>query len=244
MTRLSNHAVLTAILLGITTSSTLAGGQFEAVRLVYHEIETGIDPYTVEYTVSKDHVRIDDTSDSSGYIVFDIEGRQVYSVSHHNKSILVIPEYPAPAEKPAFGIDIEYKALDGAPKIAGKTVYNYRVRAGTGTETDASSAICMDIQLVPGLMPDAAKSLQAFQIHMAGRNAASLDNTPEEYRTPCFLIGQIHNQGDYYARGLPIQEWHSSGKSRQLVDFENTTVDASVFDIPADYRQFSIESKN
>lgn len=40
----------------------------------------------------------------------------------------------------------------------------------------------MTIQLVPGLMPDAAGSMQEFQRLMSGLQALTLEQTPEDYR--------------------------------------------------------------
>ena len=214
-----------------------AANQVDSVKLRYQEIEQGVEPYEVVYTVSDDYIRVDDESDSSGFIVFDRADSKVYSVSHYNKSILVVPEYPDKPFDPDFEVIVEFEALDDVPTISGKQVYNYRVKAETGTDSQA----CMDIQLVPGLMPEAAASLQAFQTIMSGLHASTLESTPEEFRTPCYLVDQIYNRGDYYQKGLPIQEWHSNQRVRQLVNFENTKVDVSIYDIPVDYRQYSLK---
>jgi hypothetical protein len=36
-------------------------------------------------------------------------------------------------------------------------------------------------------------------------------------------------------------ERHSNGKIRQLMNFEEADVDASIFSIPAEYRQYSLQ---
>ena len=77
----------------------------DAVELIYKEIEENTEPYTVRYQVTRDHIRIDDESDSSGYIVFDIKGNTIYSVSHYDKSIL---EAPASSESGSSDGDDEY----------------------------------------------------------------------------------------------------------------------------------------
>mgnify|MGYP001817565762 FL=1 len=214
-----------------------ANEAINAVKLVYQEQEEGVDPYLVTFTVSSDFLRIDDESDDSGYIVFDISNNRIYSVSHFDKSILVIAQYPETKLSADFEIDIEYHALENAPMISGKQVYNYRVKAIAGDKSDT----CMDIQLVPGLLPEVSKSLQGFQKTISGQHVASLEKTPEEYRTPCYLVDQVYNKGIYYNKGLPIQEWHSNEKRRQLMNFEAAEVDASIFDIPDEYRQYSLK---
>jgi len=214
-----------------------ANEAINAVKLVYQEQEEGVDPYLVTFTVSSDFLRIDDESDDSGYIVFDISNNRIYSVSHFDESILVIAQYPEKKLSADFEIDIEYDVLENAPMISGKPVYNYRVKAIAGDKSET----CMDIQLVPGLLPEVSKSLQGFQKTISGQHVASLEKTPEEYRTPCYLVDQVYNDGIYYNKGLPIQEWHSNEKRRQLMNFEAAEVDAAIFKIPQEYRQYSLK---
>jgi len=214
----------------------MADETVDAVKLSYQEFEEGVEPYRVSYTVSGRFVRIDDESDSSGYIVYDIGKNTIYSISHYDQSILVIPEYQADDFKPGFEIAVDYQALENAPGIAGKKVYTYEVKA----ITSLASETCMSIQLVPGLMPDVAETLQKFQKLVSGQQAATLEKTPEEFRTPCYLVDQVYNRGEYYSKGLPIQEWHSNERRRQLLNFEDARVDVSIFDIPAGYRQYSL----
>ena len=226
-----------AWLLILLSSPAGANETEKAVKLVYLEQEEGVDPYVVTFTVSSDYLRIDDDSDNSGYVLFDISNNRIYSVSHFDKSILVIAQYPEAKHNPDFDIDIEYQALENAPTIAGKQVYNYRVKAIAGEASDT----CMDIQLVPGLLPEVSRSLQSFQRIISGKNIASLENTPEEYKTPCYLVDQVYNNGDYYSKGFPIQEWHSNEKRRQLMNYEDEEVDAAIFKIPEEYRQYSLD---
>lgn len=223
----------------LMTLSIPAGANeaIDAVKLVYLEQEEGVDPYLVTFTVSSDFLRIDDESDDSGFIVFDIGKNKIYSVSHFDKSILVIAQYPETKHNPDFEIAIEYQALENAPMISGKQVYNYRVKAIAGDKSDT----CMDIQLVPGLLPEVSKSLQSFQQVISGQHVNGLKKTPEEYQTPCYLVDQVYNKGDYYSKGLPIQEWHSNEKRRQLMNYEAAEVNASIFDIPDEYRQYSLK---
>jgi hypothetical protein len=233
------HYFTAGSLLLILSAVAHATEMVDAVELVYNEVEQNTEPYTVKYKVTRDHVRIDDEYDSSGYIVFDIRDIKIYSVSHYDKSILVIPEYPHEAYSPEFEVQVEYRVLDKAPTIQDKKVYNYRVKAVTTVTTET----CMDIQLVPGLLPDIAKTLQSFQKIVSSQQVISLEATPEEFRTPCYMIDQIYNKGDYYSKGLPVQEWHSNERRRQLINFERTKVDPSIFEIPPDYRQYSLKEQ-
>ena len=221
----------------LLSSSVNAGESVAAVKLIYQEQEQGIEPYVLTYTVTSDYVKIDDEADNSGYIIYDIKANSINSVNHHDQAILVIPEYPVKDFKPGFNVDIEYEIFKDAPTIAGKQVYSYKVRA----ITDKSSDTCMKIQLVPELLPDVANSLQGFQRLMSGQHASTLEQTPEEYRTPCYLVDQVYNKGEYYSKGLPIHEWHSNEKMRQLLNYEEVKVDVSIFKIPKEYRQYSLK---
>lgn len=224
-------------LLLLISLSADAGDTMNALKLSYQELEQGIDPYIVTYTVTGDYMKIDDEADDSGYIIYDINKNRIYSVSHQDQAILVVPEYPEQNFKPDFNIDIEYEIFKDAPTISGKQVYSYRVNAATDTKSET----CMKIQLVPGLLPDVAGSLQGFQRLMSGQQALTLEQTPEEYRTPCYLVDQVYNRGEYYSKGLPIHEWHSNERMRQLLNYEEVEVNASIFDIPKDYRQYSLK---
>jgi len=221
----------------LLSSSVNAGESVDAIKLIYKELEQGIEPYVLTYTVTSDYVKIDDEADNSGYIIYDLKQNRIYSISHYDQSILVVPQYPEKEFKPGFNLDIEYKLLENAPMISQKKVYSYRVTA----VTKVTSETCMDIQLVPGLLPEVTKSLQSFQKIISAQHTLNLEQTPEEFKTPCYLVDQVYNKGDYYSKGLPIQEWHSNDKRRQLMNFENTEADAAIFKIPQEYRQYSLK---
>lgn len=221
----------------LLSSAAYAAESVNAVKLKYQEQEQGVDPYVVTYTMSSEFLRIDDEADNSGYIIYDLKQNRIYSISHYDQSILVVPQYPEKEFKPGFNLDIEYKLLENAPMISQKKVYNYRVNA----VTKVSSETCMDIQLVPGLLPEVTKSLQSFQKIISAQHTLNLEQTPEEFKTPCYLVDQVYNKGDYYSKGLPIQEWHSNDKRRQLMNYENTEVDPAIFKIPQEYRQYSLK---
>ena len=221
----------------LLSSAVYSAESVNAVKLTYQEQEQGVDPYVVTYTMSSEFLRIDDEADNSGYIIYDLKQNRIYSISHYDQSILVVPQYPEKEFKPGFNLDIEYKLLENAPMISQKKVYSYRVTA----VTKVTSETCMDIQLVPGLLPEVTKSLQSFQKIISAQHTLNLEQTPEEFKTPCYLVDQVYNKGDYYSKGLPIQEWHSNDKRRQLMNFENTEADAEIFKIPQEYRQYSLK---
>ncbi len=233
-TRLLEYASL--LLLVSLPGNAVASNEVDAIKLVYQVVEEGIDPYVVNYFITDSHIRIEDTSDDSGYIIFDIKQNKIRSVSHFNKSIFLILEHESADYVPDYKLVSEYKEIENAPKISGKSVYSYRVSA----VNDSKSELCMDIQLVPGLLPDVAGYLQQYQKLISGQLALNLNNTPEEYLTPCYLTDLVFNVGDYYKKGLPIYEWHSNDKKRMLLDYGTVKAAADMFETPVDYREFSV----
>ena len=236
-TRLLEYTSLALLL--ASSGNGVASGEVDAFKLVYQVMEEGVDPYVVNYYITDTHIRIEDTSDDSGYIIFDIKQNRIQSISHFNKSILRIPEYEHADYVPDYKVEIEYKEIIDAPKISGKSVYSYRVSAVENNK----SQLCMDIQLVPGLLPDVAGYLQQYQVLLSGQLALNLNNTPEEFLTPCYLTDLVFNEGDYYKKGLPVYEWHSNDKKRLLLDYGTARVAADIFETPAGYREFSVDKQ-
>jgi len=216
--------------------TTHAAEKVSAYEILYHEQETGTDVYPVRFIVTNRFIRIDDLSDNSGYILYDDKEHKIYSVSHFDKAVLVIPAYKY--EKPAMQDKVEkvYEPFLDAPKISGKAVYNYRVNSSSD-----SKDVCVDIQLVPGLLPEVTKILRQYQKVVVGQQAKTLKNTPEEYQTTCFIYNQIFNDGEYYLKGMPIQEWHSNGKKRVLTSYKKKDVDAKLFEHAEEYREYSLD---
>jgi len=224
-----------AITFILSTTQNVLAAKTIAYELIYDEQEPGTDVYKVKFVVSDKYIRIDDIDDgeSSGYIIYDHNKRIIYSVSHFDKSILVIPYYEFKKPDMKDKVKVNYKALIDAPKVSGKTVYNYIAYAG--------SEKCMDIQLVSGLLPHVAKILKAYQANIAGQQAKVLKTTPAEYQTACFLYDQVYNNGEYYEKGLPIQEWHSNGKRRVLISYKEIKVDSKIYNLPGDYKEYSLD---
>lgn len=224
------------------TGEAVAAATVSVTRLVYREIEDGIEAFDNQYLFTDRYLRISDPDDASGYILFDANERKIYSVSHFDRSILVIPEYSLKAISKDYRDDISYEKLADAPLIDGLPVYNYRASASPLAGGEAQ--VCADIQLVPDLLPAAAETMRLYMQVMSSQQQMNLEKTPPEMRTPCLLQDQVFNTGEYYRRGLPVREWHSNGKLRLLLDFSRVEVNSSLFALPPDYRWFSIDESS
>jgi hypothetical protein len=212
-----------------------AGQEADGYRLEYIEREPGMDDYEVSFIVTDQYIRIDEADSDTGYIIYDDASKTIYSVSHHDKSTLVIEPYQYSVDDAPVKHVVEYLALADAPEVDGKHVYNYRVHvAGDEEQT------CTELQLVEGLLPEVASMLKRYQQVVSGQQVELTDNVLNEIQTPCFFIDQVYNDGAYYDKGLPIQEWHSNERSRILATYKPVSVKPELFKVPEDYRQFTI----
>ena len=212
----------------------------EVYQLKYLEREPGTDAYEVVMLVSDRYIRIDETGEDSGFIIYDDEQKIIYSVGHQDKSILVINQLKFSEKNSPVKAHVEYLQLADAPTVSGKHVFNYRVFVKTGAAVVDEEETCTDIQLVEGLLPEVRGILQNYQKVVSGQQVRMTDNKITEMQTSCFYADQIYNSGAYYEKGLPIQEWHSNDRSKMLTTYKKISVASDKFNIPENYRQFSI----
>ncbi len=209
-------------------------------QLTYIEREPGTDDYEVTMLISERYIRIDETAEDSGFIIYDDKKKIIYSVSHQDKSILVINQYEFSEKNSPVKANVEYLQLADAPSVSNKHIYNYRVFVNTGAGVVDKEETCTDIQLVEGLLPEVRAILQNYQRVVSGQQVKMTDNQINEMQSSCFYADQIYNSGAYYEKGLPIQEWHSNDRSKILTTYKKIPVASDKFSIPENYRQFSI----
>ena len=213
------------------------GGKLKGYELTYQEREPGVDPYEVRMLVSRRFLRIDEPADDSGYIVYDDKVKTIFSVSHFDRKILVIKQDMFSADDAGVEFSVEYMQLTDAPKVSGRNMFNYRVRTGK----DTTGQTCAELQLVEGLLPEVTAMLKNYQQVISGQQVKLLKRTIKEVQTACYLVDQIYNEGLYYDKGLPVQEWHSNEKSRMLLDYRKVEINAAEFDLPDSYTRFSMQ---
>lgn len=212
----------------------------EVYQLAYIEREPGTDEYEVTMLVSERYIRIDETGEESGFIIYDDKEKVIYSVAHQDRSILVIKQHEFSEGASPVKADVEYLQLADAPSVSGKNIYNYRVFVKSGTGVVDDEETCTEMQLVEDLLPEVRKILQNYQKVVSGQQVKMVDNKITEMQTSCFYVDQIYNSGAYYEKGLPIQEWHSNDRSKMLTTYNKISVGTDKFKIPENYRKFSI----
>ena len=203
------------------------------LMLKFQEGEPGVDPYTTRMLVVDDYLRLDDGSDQDDFTLFDRKQKIIYSVTHENKSILIIPNYPV---KGSWVDDLKLEEVlhedSNTPLISGKRPRQIEMRV--------NGKLCQSMVVVPGLHELAIKALIEFRQVLAGEHIQNLDKTPVEMQDPCFLGYEIRNPDKVLQFGFPIQQQDHMGKTRILLDYNSGfSVNPSVFQLPQGYREFS-----
>jgi len=206
-------------------------------EVIFDESEAGLEPYITRMLVSDAFLRIDDGRKEGDFVLYDRERRQIYSVTHYEKSVLRITFRPIEIESPVpLEQSIKRTTDDSAPLISGRST-EHIVLSVNGME-------CQNIISVNGLLEKVNRALQEYLLTLAGEQATNLAKTPTELQTPCMLAKLIFAPTWHLDFGFPIQEWDYRGFARSLVHFrEKTTVDPGLFKLPKDYRVLSIAKK-
>lgn len=224
-------------------SSDVTKPLISATELSYIEREPGVDDYRVTMLVSDRYIRVDEVEEDSGYIIYDDKDKVIYSVSHGDQSVLLIKSNNSSNKKTPIKSFVEYVPLVEAPKVAKKKIFNYRVfvKQDKVSSTNKNEMNCMEIQLAEGLFPKVTTLLQNYQKVISGQQVKMVNNIVNDIQTPCYYVDQVYNEGNYYKKGLPIQEWHSNDKLKALTSYKKIKVEARIFTIPEGYRQFSMD---
>jgi len=246
---IKNLILLTVLLvLSAAISAQTKKEDLDVYKLSYIEREPGTDEYEVTMLISSRYIRVDEEGETSGFIVYDDEDKVIYSVSHHDQSVLVIKQHVFSIKNLPVKPKIEYLPLADAPMVSGKAVFNYRVYVNEnnsdGDGESESEETCIEVQLVEDLLPEVRTILQNYQKVVSGQQVKLVDNKITELQTACYYIDQIYNTGAYYEKGLPVQEWHSNERSKILTGYSKVSVDPDKFKIPENYRQFSIDANS
>ena len=212
----------------------------QVYQLSYIEREPGVDEYEVTMLVSDRYIRIDQVDEDSGFIIYDDKDKVIYSVSHHDKSVLVIKEHDFSEKKSPVKYEVEYLELADAPKVSGNVIFNYRVYTDKGGDEET----CLEMQIVEKLLPEVTRLLKNYQNVVSGQQVRMTDNKVNDVQTACYFVDQIYNKGKYYDKGLPIQEWHSNERFKVLSSYKKISVTADKFTIPEKYRQFSVDKNS
>ena len=226
--KLIKQSVCGSVLLML--SSLAFASPIKSLVLHYDETEAGAGVQTMRYIINDDFLRIDGGNSDTDFILFDRNKKTVFSINHEDQTILKISHKPWKSPKYNFPVSIKENVLIDAPKVFGKQVYSYQVKA--------QDTVCTKVLLVKDVHMNHLQVLYEFQNIMSGQQVTTLTNTPKQYQTPCFLVDQVFHKAEYLKIGLPIQISYSRDYSKFLQAINESEIDSTLFSLPKNYEEF------
>jgi hypothetical protein len=213
-----------------------APGIMDVSLLLYDEQEPGTDVYPVRILASDEYLRLDDNYDDSDFVLLERHSGTIFSVSHEEKSILVIDNYPTDQQMPSTIVLTEVSEEDsGAPLIAGRHPIHVLYKA--------NEAVCYEAMVVPDLMGQVTGAMIEYVEILGRRQLNSLRTVPGAMQTPCFLSRYGYAPARHLVDGLPVQEWDATGYRRTLTNFKDQeSVSTGLFELPDGYERYRIDN--
>lgn len=217
-------------LLCLLISGVAFAGKIKNLSLVYDEVEENAGMQQMRYLINERFLRIDGGQADSDFILFNINSRNVYSVNHADQTILNIEYVKWHKPKFEFKVSSDVKRMTDAPSIDNQPVFHYRLIA--------DNKVCTQVFFIKGMYSKQLKVLHKYQQTLSSQQVKTLANTPEEFQTPCFLLGQVYDDGEYYLKGLPVQISYGRGYAKYLKQYKQVEVDDSLFVLPEGYKEY------
>ena len=233
--------VFNALVLGMSMLASTAALAVDNVTVLYYTVsEPGQEvSFPSRILVSADYVRFDDGIDAGDYALFDRKKRNIYSVTHEEKTIFHIPPREVGIDPPdpiSRSVD-DVPLTGGVKQVAGFTPVSKVLRV--------NGAACYNIVAVPGLLPDTVVALGEFRKVLAGEQARVIPGMPADMRDSCDMALNTFAPTWQLEFGLPIQEWDGKGTFQGLTDFKTgQKVDDVLFSLPQGYQQYTSDMVN
>jgi hypothetical protein len=190
------------------------------------------EPYITRMLLTDDYLRMDDGEDHGDFALFDRKAGAIYSVSHEDQRILVVPAQPVTVSPPRpLRNDIEEHDAKGAPAVGGNKVSRYYLFT--------NGARCMEIFAVQDYYSEVVSVLAEFSKTLAGQHARTIALMPDEIQNDCDMANNVFYPDRHLNKGFPIHQIDFSGRSRMLVDIDDDyKVGAGLFVLPEGYEKF------
>lgn len=202
--------------------------------LSYQVSEPGLDAYLSRILVTRDFVRMDDGETGGDFVLFDRKAKTIYSISHDDETIFVIPERNLKIESPER-IERSSKTVqpvEAFPNIGGEQPRQIRLLV--------NGEACYNLVVVKTLLPEAVAALKEFREILSGEHKSLIPSVPADMRDPCDLALHAFYPAWQLDFGLPLREWDEQGKGQFLIDYqENFPVDEKWLTPPAQYRRYN-----
>ncbi len=227
---MNNLIKQTFVIILLAISGSCFAGSSSSLSLIYDEVEESVGMQQMRYLINDQYLRIDGGRENSDFILFNIANRNVYSVNHEDKTILKIVYREWKKPEFDFKVSEQEELMKDAPQINKQPVYHYQLKAG--------DKVCTQVFFIKDIYPDERKVLHRYRQTLSSQQVSTLDNTPVEFHTPCFLAAQVYQEANYFLKGLPVQITHSRGYARYLKHFERIEVDDGLFVLPEGYKEY------
>jgi hypothetical protein len=221
--------LLLCLMLFMLASSLARAADTTATVVWFEESEPGIDPYPVRFIVTPDYMRSDDGLDDGDFLLFDRHQRRIYSVARDTRTVLAIDgKGESPKAPQTLAWHVRERADTGAPAIAGISPVELALEAG--------GEVCHTALVAPGFLDPVRVALQEFSQSLAVQQLRTLDHTPSDLQTPCFLSRYLYASDFHVARGMPLADWNAAGKRREMTRYRtDMSVDEKLFVVPDDF---------
>jgi len=199
--------------------------------LIFAEMEPGNGAYISRAIANSRYLRLD-YGDKSGFVLFDRQRREIYSINHFDHTVMVVSERKV-LQKPPFKITLQDKHV-ATNKI------NYKNKELHHDQFFANDIRCADVFAIPDLLPDVTQAYQDYFQVLAGEHVQTLDAIPRDLLDACDLATNIFAPTRHFSHGFPIQEILFNGKRRILLDFDRDyPMGEKWYALPAAYRRFT-----
>jgi hypothetical protein len=190
-----------------------------------------VESYRVRYLVTPEYMRSDDGQAGDDFLLYDRRQRVIYNVVSGSRTVLEIDGNGAAPRRPAtLSFEVRRQAAPNAPMIDGKQPLEVQLVA--------SDQSCHSALVVAGFLEPVRVALREYSRALAVQQVRTLDHTPVELRTPCFLARYVY-AGDFaLAEGMILADWDQRGRRRELTSYQtDVPVADTLFAVPTDFRR-------
>ncbi len=232
--RLLHHRPILARLWMVTAGALLLAACSIApapTALSLSFIESGAEgERPVRMLVTGDYLRIEDGDAASGFILFDRRAATVYSVSHTDRTVLVVRAGPVQLVPPKRFQNTVAREAEPLPPVNGRPVVHYRLLT--------NGERCADVYAADGLLPEAVAALREYHQALAAVQGEGQARMPAALQSACDLAEFVFLPARHLELGFPVRQVNRAGVTRQLVDYQTgAPIEATLFEVPKGYRQ-------
>lgn len=201
-------------------------------EVLYKETSPGVDPYLYRLLVNDEYIRFDAGIDQDGYILYDRKQNKIVSINHDDQTRFYIEPNSKVVKVKEIDLKIHSKAFKKAPKIN-----NIKAKSH---DLVVNENLCRQVISFSGLLSEVTLAWSKYEDLLQQQNINSLDRTPKQFQTDCFMANNITHASTFLNYGLPFSIRSKDGASKVLLNFGEITKPKSIVNIPLNYREFRL----